>query len=55
MRIADPLDLSVRDFVGKVLGGAALPRNPDFFSPIRENLEMSAAILERCAAARGDW
>jgi hypothetical protein len=55
MRIADPLELSVRDFVGKALAGAAQPRNAEILSPIRENLEMSAAILERCATARGDW
>jgi hypothetical protein len=49
MSIADPLESSVRDFVGKVLAGAALPREEHFSPAIQANLEMSAAILERTA------
>lgn len=49
MRIVDPLERFVRDFVGKVLAGATLPREEHLSSAIRANLEMSAAILERTA------
>jgi hypothetical protein len=51
MRVADPLERSIRDFVGKVSAVAKLPREENLSPAIRENLEMSAAILERTAWA----
>lgn len=49
MRVVDPVERSVRDFVGEVSAGAKLPREGNLWPAIRENLEMSAAILERTA------
>ena len=49
MRVVDPLERSVRDFVRKVLAWAKLLRKENLSMAIRANLEMSAAILERTA------
>jgi hypothetical protein len=50
MRIVDPVERSVRDFVERVLAGAAPPGDERLPRAIRANLEMSAAILQRTEA-----
>jgi hypothetical protein len=49
MRAADPMEVCVHDFAEKVSAGVKMPREGDLWPAIRENLEMSAAILEQIA------